>query len=44
MIADQQADVVHVSDLLEGRFPTLVGGLRRILTTGDCRFGRRRLK
>jgi agmatine deiminase len=31
MIADLQANVVSISDLLEGRFPTLVDGLRRIL-------------
>jgi agmatine deiminase len=31
MIADHQADLVYVSDLIEGRFPALVDGLRRIL-------------
>ena len=31
MLTDRQADVVYISDLLEGRFPNLVDGLRRVL-------------
>ena len=31
MIADRDNNIVYVSDLLEGRFPALVDGLRRIL-------------
>ena len=31
MLTDRQADTVAVSDLLEGRFPSLADGLRRIL-------------